>query len=325
MTDARLSRRRFIAIAAATTLAPATLRAAPAAQAVRWHGRALGAEASVVIEHADAALARDALADMLAEIGRLEAVFSLHDPRSALSRLNADGILTAPPLDLVRALDEAAGISQASGGAFDVTVQPLWQAHAQAFASSGHPPAAERVAAARRLADWRQVEIGPDRIRFRRPGMAATLNGLAQGYITDRMAEWFRRHGFVNVLVDLGEIRAVARHADGRPWQVAIRDPHDHQRTLRQLSLSDGAMATTEALGSSFSPGGSHGHLIDPALGRPALAVASITVRAPTATLADGLSTAIAVAGPRRAPDILARYPGTSACLQSSDGEVVEL
>jgi len=299
------SRRRFMAVAAAAAcLAPLGARAMPA-ETVRWRGRALGADAEIALEHPDGTLAREALAEALAEVERLEAVFSLYRPHSALSRLNRDGQLAAPPLDLVRALGEAAAISAASDGAFDATIQPLWRLHAHWLAERGMAPPQDAVAETARLVDWRLLHVGPDRIAFGRKGMAATLNGIAQGYVTDRVAELLRRRGFDHVLVDLGEPRVLGPHADGTPWNIAVRD--------RRLPVSEGAVATTEALGSSFAATGAFGHLIVPATGQPALAVPSVTVLAPTATLADGLSTALAVAGSARARAVLGHFPGTHA------------
>lgn len=325
MMKAPLPRRRFLAIAASAACLSAGMARAAAPLSVRWQGRALGGEAEIILEHPDAAFASAALADCVAEIERLEAVLSLYRPDSALCRLNAAGVLDAPPLDLVRALGDAAAVSAASGGAFDVTVQPLWQLHAQARANTGEPPPPAAMEAARRLVDWRQVEIAGGRIRFARPGMAVTLNGLAQGYVSDRVTDLLRRRGFANALVDLGEISALGAHADARPWQIAVRDPADPDRPLRRLTLIGGGMATSEALGSSFAPGGTFGHLVDPASGQSALAVSSVTVRAASATLADGLSTAIAVAGRDRAGQILSHFPGTRALIKSADGRTAEL
>jgi thiamine biosynthesis lipoprotein len=169
------------------------------------------------------------------------------------------------------------------------------------------------------------MDVTPERIALHRKGMAVTLNGLAQGYITDRVAELLSRRGFSHVLVDLGENRVTGPHADGSPWRIAVRDPARHERSLRELALTQGALATTEALGSSFAGTGAFGHLIAPATGRPALDVPSVTVQAATATLADGLSTALAVAGTARAQAILAHFPQSRALVQTGDGTVIEL
>jgi len=57
--------------------------------------------------------------------------------------------------------------------------------------------------------------------------MAITLNSIAQGYITDAIADMLRNEGFERAVVDLGEYRAIGRHPDGRPWRIGIRDGRD--------------------------------------------------------------------------------------------------
>ena len=66
--------------------------------------------------------------------------------------------------------------------------------------------AEDALAAALALVDWRAVEVdaGNKRVSFARPGMGLTLNSGAQGYITDRVAEVLRAHGFDRMLVDMG-------------------------------------------------------------------------------------------------------------------------
>ena len=84
-----------------------------------------------------------------------------------------------------------------------------------------------RSSATLALVDWRAVELDTDRIGFRRPGMAVTLNGVAQGYITDRVADLLRGRGFDNVLVELGEIRALGPPPGRTPWRAGIADPKE--------------------------------------------------------------------------------------------------
>ena len=214
-----------------------------------------------------------AIAACRAEITRLERIFSLYRADSALSQLNRQGRLEAPPLELVELLAFSARVSAATGGAFDVTVQPLWDLYAGHFADPAADPAGPSeaaLAATLALVDWRAVEIDPARIGFRRPGMAVTLNGVAQGYITDRVADLLRGRGFDNVLVELGEIRALGRHPDGRPGRPASPIPNDPSAVLLELPLPDVALATSGGYGTWFDPGHRHHHLFDPATGRSA-------------------------------------------------------
>lgn len=297
-----LPRRRFLVLAAgaaavALVTGPRGARAAAGAGAGlrRWKGTALGAEAEMILP----AGALDLLPRLRAEIDRLEGVFSLYRPDSALVRLNRDGILEAPPLELVELLARAQAVSALTGGAFDVTVQPLWVLHA-AHLRHGTTPTPEEIAAARALVDWRGVEVTPGRIRLARAGMAVTLNGIAQGFITDRVAAMLKDAGLDRVLVSLGETRALGPHPDGRPWTVVPG------RGAAPLPLEDGALATTE-------PAMSGAHVLDPATGRPGGDPRRITVAAPTATTADALSTALALLPEAHHAAVLHRSGATAA------------
>ena len=308
------TRRRFIAIAAAAAGLPlaAVGARAEAAPLHRWSGIALGAAAEIVLSDPDAARARRLIARCVAEIDRLEDVFSLYRPESALSRLNEDGRLAAPPLELVALLAEAGSYSERTEGAFDATVQPLWRLYAEHFARPGaepQGPAEADRAEAQALVDYRAVAIEPAEVRFVRPGMAITLNGIAQGCITDRVAALLQDAGMGDVLLDIGEVRALGRHPEGRPWRVGLRRAAEPETLARTVTLADRAIATSAGIASPFDASGRHHHLFDPATGRPAPGTGQVSVIAPRATMADALSTALAVSPPARAAAYAARFP----------------
>jgi thiamine biosynthesis lipoprotein len=183
------SRRRFLTIAAAATVAGLPARAAPV---TRWEGVALGANASIHLAHPQA---DRIITKALAEIARLELVFSLHRAESALAKLNASGHLTAPPFELLDCLGICAAVHAASGGVFDPTVQPLWALHARSYAQDQRAPHDAEIAATLPLVGWDGVRISTDEIRLTRPGMALTLNGVAQGVIADRVADLLAQEG----------------------------------------------------------------------------------------------------------------------------------
>jgi thiamine biosynthesis lipoprotein len=316
------TRRRVLTVLAAACTLPLacgrTLAASPDAVSV-WRGSVMGALASLELVHPDRAHARAALAQCVAEIARLESIFSLYRADSALSRLNAAGELREPPQELVELLAFSLSLAAASAGAFDPSVQPLYRLYAD---HAAHPSAASLSAAAirqvLRRVDYRRVELDAARIGFRGHGMALTLNGVAQGYITDRIAERLRRDGFTDVLVDLGEARALGRRSDGRPWQAAVRDPRDPERTRLRLPLGEdpgmaAALATSAGSGTPFGADPQVHHLLDPHTGRSANHHRSVSVGAPRATVADGLSTALAIVPPQDAAGLLRRYPGARA------------
>lgn len=258
----------------------------------RWRGTTLGADASILMAHEDAAVADRLLRDCLQEVHRLESIFSLYRSESVLNQLNRTGDLRWPPIELVELLSMAASLWRATSGAFDPTVQTLWAASAGALAERRRLAEAE-IESALRLVGFDQLEIAPRRIRFARPGMACTLNGIAQGYIADRVANRLREAGLNHVLVDLGEVRAVGDHPQNRPWRIKI----DRALDLA-ISLDDRALATSLGAATPLSADGTRNHLFHPSTGASPDPRAGVTVTAERAVLADGLSTALALLEP---------------------------
>ena len=298
MSMPRTDRRRFLAVSAVAA-AGLTGTARAALPLVVWRGQALGAMASIRLAHPDRMAGERMIGECVAEIARLEAIFSLYRADSAVCRLNTEGALDAPPLELVELLSRCAAFSERTGGVFDVTVQPLFRRYAEHFAAPDADPAGPPIEDALVLVGWRGVEIGPERVTFARPGMAITLNGVAQGYITDRVAELLRAHGMTDVLVDLGELRALGRHPEGRPWRAGLPG------RAETFDLVDGvgaaALAVSSGAGSPFEPTGRFNHLLDPATGRCATPERLVAVLARDATTADAVTTALAVVPTPRA------------------------
>lgn len=324
-----LSRRRFISIAAAAaglSLAPGLpLLARP--ELTRWQGRALGADASITLAAPDKARAERLIAAARAEIERIEAIFSLFRDDSALSSLNRAGRLEAPPFDLVELLSISGRVHRLTGGAFDPTVQPLWAVYADLFSRTKECVAGggERIFAARELVGWQQVAFGPAEIRFEKPGMALTLNGIAQGYATDKVADLLRAEGLEQVLVEVGEIRALGENPLGRPWEVAVKPAPGTQERGETIGLVDRAIATSAPKGTSFDPEGVLGHILDPSEGRPGGRWAQVSVFADKAAMADGLSTGFCLMQEAAIRQALAEVPGAAARLVGKDGAVIDL
>jgi thiamine biosynthesis lipoprotein len=323
MTATPLNRRRALGVIAAAAGIPLVGAGRADVPVQSWRGVALGAEASLRIAHPERAFARRLVARCRDEVARLEAIFSLYRPDSELCRLNRDGALASSSHDLRLLVAEAQRFGELSGGAFDVTVQPLWRLYRAHFAARPEDvagPPARVIEAARRLVDYRAIAIDGARVRLLRPGMAVTLNGIAQGYVTDRIADLLRDAGCARVLVQLGEIYAGAPPADGHPWRIGIVDPVAPDRLVDTLDAVDVAIATSSGRATRFDAAGRHHHLFDPTTGRSADRHVSVTVLAPRATAADALSTALAVAPPARAPGLLRQTNATARYVAPRSG-----
>jgi thiamine biosynthesis lipoprotein len=322
----RVSRRRFMRIVAGTASCGLAGRAvAGERSAAIWRGLVMGNLASIEIRHSDPGRAASLLDRAKAEMERLESIFSLYRPQSALCALNREGVLRNPPLDLVRILSEAQRFGALSGGRFDVTVQPLWTLYAEHFSKPDPDPAgpaAELVAKAAAQVDYRAMEIDPVVIHFERPGMQVTLNGIAQGYVTDRISELFRNEGLDHALVDLGELRAVGGRDRTEAWQAGIENPFKTRMVLAEVPLEDGALATSGAYGFQFDPKGKINHIFDPATGASPHRYASVSVLAGDATTADALATAANLLQADQIGEALRRSGARRALLVEPTGSI---
>ena len=300
------------AFCGAGALGPAAGAARQSLKPVMWRGIALGAPANITLYTTNTKTARASLSRAVLELERLEQIFTLYRSDSALARLNLEGALINPPFDLVRLLTTCNALSHVTAGAFDPTVQPLWELYAEHFADNPlyrDGPIADQLQERMKLVDYRRMSVGNKLIAFEVPGMKLTLNGIAQGYITDRIVDLLRQDGFESFVADLGEPRAVGSHPTGRPWQVAIVSPEDAQNDAQQISVVDRAVATSAPLGTSFEATGTFHHLLDPRTGRCSRHHRRVSVIAPTATIADGLSTSFAVMGEAEIELAARHYP----------------
>lgn len=326
-----MGRRRLMIMAAVLPLAAWRVQQSAQAAPLQWQGLAMGAPASLVLHHGgDTAGAQAALTATLAELSRLEGMFNLFRGDSALSQLNRTGRLNNAPPEFVALLRAALAMAAASRGVFDPSIQPLWSLYFDHFVVGGNtqPPAASTVQAARALVDWRAVQLTDSSVSLTRPGMALSLNGVAQGFITDRCSDVLRAHGFKHMLVDMGEPRAVAAKPDGNAWRLGLADPRQPGRALSTLSITDQAVATSGGYGTRLDEAGLYTHLINPRTGHTAPAYESVTVIAPNATQADALSTALALI-PRSAIEqrlaLLQTQPDCRAICIHGAGVVSEL
>ncbi len=305
------------------SLAGAMRPARADAQLLTWQGTALGADASLTLAHTSAPAAQRIIDMAIAEVRRLEAIFSLHQPDSELARLNRDGRITRPSQDMLVLLTEARRFGELSNGAFDVTVQPLWNlysAHFKRAPDATEGPSAADMRAAVALVDYRRIDFNPLFVALDRKGMGVTLDGIAQGYITDKVADLLREQGIAHVLVDLGEARALGPHPEGRPWVIGLKDPQQPARVARSIDLANMSLATSGGYGTVFDARGRFHHLFDPRTGASAAHHIGVSIVTPRATHADALSTSVYVSPASETERILRRHGNATAYVTYPDG-----
>lgn len=310
-----LSRRRFMTISAGLALGAVTGSAH--AKPTIWRGIALGAEAKLILTGLPKADTQRLIHLAVAEINRLESIFSIYQPNSALSQLNRDGNLNRPPADFLAVLSLATNIHRSTGGYFDPTIQPVWKAYAE---HRGNPPIAMLEAA--------QKRVGMDKLRFDagsmwfdQPNMAMTLNGIAQGFVTDRIVALLKSEGLKNAVVNMGEIATLGRNDQNEPWQIGLAEQGDLEAE-EYISVSERCVATSAPRGTTFD--GVASHIIDPMNGKAAQSSwRRISIVHKSAAVADGLSTAFVLMSENLQRTAVKQYKDIHLIAKSANGNTI--
>lgn len=282
----------------------------PAVPWWQWRGLAFGTEVSIGFAPALPAEAPRLSGLCSREVKRLESLFSLFDENSALRRLNRDGFLDSPPGELLEALEICRALHRETDGAFDVTVQPLWELfemHYRGAPESRGAPPAHALRQVLEKVDFRAVEFGVEQVRFRKPGMAVTLNGMIQGFVTDRVADLLLDAGVGSALIHLGEYRAIGSAPDGTAWNIAVRGAAG--APVGMVALEDRALAISSGSGWMFGTDGRFHHIFHPTGGEGRPPDEILAVATPTAAWADGLATAGLLISPDSFGRLMGRQP----------------
>lgn len=289
---------------------------------VRRTSRALGADVTMIALHESRETAERALSAAFDELEQVEGIMSLYRPQSQISRLNREGVLEHPHPYFVSVLERARQTSIRTGGAFDVTVQPLWELYASAH-REGRLPGDDAINVNRARVDYRKLEVTSERVRLHGEGMAITLNGIAQGFAADRALAALRAHEVENALVNTGELGALGHKEGGEAWTAGIQHPRRADALVSAAAFDGRCMATSGDYATAFTPDRSYNHIFDPVTGRSPQTFSSVTVVASTAMDADALSTAVFVLGLTNGLRLIQEWPGADALFVLKDERVL--
>lgn len=230
----------------------------------------------------------------------IHTLYNKWNPTSELSRLNKLPANTPVEVSssLLRLLHITDLMVQVSKGAFDPTIEPLQQVWKKSF-SQNTLPQEESLRAVAPAVGWHNIHFEGVYFSKDHDATAMDLGGIAKGYGVDLLTERIVAAGYRDVFVEWGgEIRAAGAHPEGRPWRVYISrlDDNTIENALAVVELNDCAIATSGDYLQYWDVGGErYHHIIDPKTQRPLkvtdTSIASVSVKAPTCVLADGLAT----------------------------------
>ena len=289
---------------------------------VRLTTRAMACDFSVIMNPGPTEQI-EAAGKALEAIHASEAWMSIYRENSEFSGLNryaADGPRTLRG-DMFELIQTAQKIHLATDGAFDLAtgaLTRLWRACRQ----EQRIPAQIEIETALAISGMQHLTLNPreNSVAFRTPGLLLDPGAIGKGYALDDAALQLQQieHAPQSFLLHGGHssLKAFGPHNGHPGWPIGIGNPLFTEQRLGTLLLCDKAMATS---GSNIQfyrhEGRRYGHILDPRTGWPVDGMLSVTVLAPSAAVADALSTAFFVMGVEKACLCCKNWPEVGAIL----------
>lgn len=272
----------------------------------------------------DAERGRQAVADVMAEMERINQLMSPYIESSELARINARAAEQAVPTsrELMNLLARSEQLAKRTDGAFDITYASI--GHRYDY-RAGERPSADEIDAALPAINYRNVLLDWETmsVRFTRPGVSIDLGGIAKGHAVDRAISILRARGFEHASVSAGGDSRILGDRRGKPWVVGVRDPDNEDEMKAVLPLSDVAVSTSGDYERYFDDNGvRYHHILDPGTGDSARGVRSVTILGPDATTTDGLSTSVFVLGLEKGLSLINALPGVDAIIVDAAGKL---
>lgn len=250
------------------------------------------------------------------------------NPKSEIGIINSmAGIArVAVSYDTYDVVSRSLKLSRTLGGTFDITIGPLanlWKI------KEGVPPSPEAIRGALGLVNWRNVDIDPDTetIMLKKRGMKINLDGVGKGYAVARARELLVSRGVKSAMISTGStIAVIGKRGDGKNWRAGIQHPRDPGKVIGIVVLKPGESLSTSGDYERYFEykGKRYHHLLNPRTGYPAGGCQSVTIVAPDATVADILSTAIFIMGPKWGLRYIRSLSGVEGVIVGASGSVLK-
>lgn len=229
----------------------------------------------------------------VAEVERLEQLYSRYRPDSFLSQINraaAAGRSIEVDPETASLLDYANTCFRESGGLFDLSSGILRRAW---DFGSGRAATQDELAPLLPLVGWDKIDWRPPTLAFPLPGMELDLGGVVKEYAVDRLAVLLLEAGIASGFVNLGgDVRVIGPRPGGEPWRVGIRHHRVRDGVAAMVEMKCGALASSGDYERCIVVDGVHyGHILNPRTGWPVRELAAVSVIADLCLVAGSAST----------------------------------
>ncbi|UUO04497.1 FAD:protein FMN transferase [Blastopirellula sp. J2-11] len=320
---------RSILILASLLCAPLPIVQAAPLQRYESVRPLMGTVAKVIVYADSPTAAHQAIDASFAEMNRQIAILSDYESTSEVSRLGqiSPGKTDIGP-ELWDVLSYSEKISQATCGAFDVTIGPLTKAWRRMRRRRQIDP--QEIADHLPAVGYAKLKLDPasHTAELTTANMRLDLGGVAKGYIIDAGLKTLRDHGLKHALVDAGGDMALgAAPPQSAGWKISVAQSKQPGAEVMIVELANCGVATSgDAYQFVEINGARYSHILNPHTGYGVTTSRTVTVFAPTAMQADAWASAISVLGPQQGFAALAQHPNHAAAVTTleQDKLVVE-
>ena len=231
------------------------------------------------------------------EINRLDAMFSVGNADSDVTKINENGSGEVSE-ETAFIMNRAMQVSEKTNGAFDITIYPLMELWG--FTTKNYRvPESNEITEALKGVSYTNVSVNGQHVALT-GGSSIDLGGIAKGYTSSRVIQIMKDCGIEHAIVNLGgNVQVLGTKTDGSDWRVAIQNPASENSYLGILSTKDKAVITSGGYERYFEQDGQvYHHIIDTQTGYPSDSdLTSVTIVYSDGTTADALSTALFAMG----------------------------
>lgn len=293
-------------------------------QPVRRTQLIMGTLVEITVSHSNTEIIETVTTQAFDEMKRIEQLMSTYLPDSEISRINRAAGKKAIPVspEVEEVIREGIFWSEQSGGAFDITVEPL----VQLWDFDGEKeiiPGKNTLRKTASLVNYKNIVIKDHTVRLKKRGMAINVGGLAKGYAVDRAISLLRgkvSNGLVNAG---GDLFAFGHKNKQDPWTIGLQHPRKPQDLLAAFAVKNQAIATSGDYQRYFIKDGiRYHHIFDPQTGRPVRLMISATLITTEVMDADAMATAVFVMGPDKGMEWVESMVNVEAMLVLEDGSI---
>lgn len=254
---------------------------------------------------------------------KYDTMFSATNTDSELYKLNhANGQPFTVSSETANLIQEGIHYSELSGGAFDLTIEPvsaLWDFKAD----KPTVPSSDAIAQAVSHVDYTKVDIQDNTVTLEDPEAGIDLGAIAKGYIADQVKTYLKKQGIKHAIINLGgNVDVIGTKPDGSKYNIGIQKPFDESgEAITSVQLKDQTVVTSGIYERYFKKNGKlYHHILDPRTGYPCENnLYSVSIITDSSTKADALSTTCFLLGYEKGMELIQSMDGVEAIFITDD------